>query len=81
MSSVPIEVILPVEVRPELLLLFFFFFLLEYRCNIYRDVVLFTYIQVSSNSSPVGGSAGQPQQDQGDRALSLPKPHPSDKIG
>ena len=70
------------EVRPELLLFFFFFFfLLEYRCNIYKDVELFTYIQVSSNSSPVGGSAGQPQQDPGDRALSLPKPHPSDKIG
>ena len=67
------------EVRPEFFF-FFFFFLLDYRCNIYRDVLLFTYVQVSSNSSPVGGSAGQPQQDQGDRALSLPKAHPSDKI-
>ena len=66
------------EVRPEFFF-FFFFFCLTIGA-IYRDVLLFTYVQVSSNSSPVGGSAGQPQQDQGDRALSLPKPHPSDKI-
>ena len=34
----------------------------------------------SSRYRPVGGSAEQPPQDPGGRALSRPKPHPSDKI-
>ena len=49
-------------------------------CNIYKDVQLYTYIQVSSSYWSAGGSAEQLQQDQDDRALNLPTPHPSDRI-
>ena len=75
----PIELSLPKEVRE----IFFFFFvlLLNYMCNIYKYVPLFTYVQISSKYQSVGGSAEQPQQDQDGRALNQPKPHPSDRIG
>ena len=61
---------------------FFFFFVLflNYMCNIYKYVQLCTYVQISSRYQSVGGSAEQPQQDQDGRALSQPKPHPSDRI-
>ena len=41
---------------------------------------LFTYVQVSSITWATGGSAEQPLQVPGDRALNQPKPHPSLKI-
>ena len=73
----PIEFNLPEKVR-----FFFFFFvlLLNYMCNIYEYVQLITDVQISSRYQSVGGSAEQPQQDQDGRALSQPKPHPSDRI-
>ena len=49
-------------------------------CNIYEYVQLITDVQISSRYQSVGGSAEQPQQDQDGRALSQPKPHPSDRI-
>ena len=60
---------------------FFFYIFLNYMCNIYKYVPVFTYIHFSSRSQSVGGSAGQPQLVRDGRALSQPKPHPSDKIG
>ena len=71
----PIEISLPEEV-----LRFFFFLFLNYMCNIYKYVQVFTYVQISSRCRSAGGSAGQPQPDQDGRALSRPKPHPSDRI-
>ena len=73
----PIELSLPEEVRE----IFFFVLLLNYMCNIYKYVPLFTYVQISSKYQSVGGSAEQPQQDQDGRALNQPKPHPSDRNG
>ena len=74
----PIELNLPEEVRET----FFFIYLLflNYMCNVYKYVQLFTYVQISSRYQSVGGSAEQPQQDEDGRALSQPKPHPSDRI-
>ena len=57
-----------------------FFFFLNYMCNIYKYVHLFTDVQISSKSPSVGGPAEQPQQGQDGRALNQPKPHPSDRI-
>ena len=41
---------------------------------------MYNYLQVSSRYWSVGGSAEQPQQGPDGRALSQPKPHPSDRI-
>ena len=71
----PIEISLPEEV-----LRFFFFFFFNYMCNIYKYVQVFTYVQISSRYRFAGGSAEQPQPDQDGRALSQPRPHPSDRI-
>ena len=73
----PIKLSLPEEVRE----IFFFLLLLNYMCNIYKYVQVFTYVQISSRYQSVGGSAEQPQPVQDGRALSQPKPHPSDRIG
>ena len=73
----PIKLPLPEEVCERF---FFFVLLLNYMCNIYKYVHLFTDVQISSKSPSVGGSAEQPQQGQGGRALNQPKPHPSDRI-
>ena len=40
--------------------------------HIYRECLLII--------GPVGGSAEQPQQDLNGKALSQPRPHPSDRI-
>ena len=69
----PIEISLPEEVLR-------FFFFLNYMCNIYKYVQVFTYVQISSRYRFAGGSAEQPQPDQDGRALSRPRPHPSDRI-
>ena len=47
--------------------------------QLFTYVQLSTYVQISSMFWATGGSA-QPLQAQGGRALSQPKPHPSDKI-
>ena len=75
----PIKLPLPEEVR-EIFFFFFFLLMLNYMCNIYKYVLLFTNAQISSKVSTVGGSAEHPQQGQDGRALNQPKPHPSDKI-
>ena len=81
----PIKLSLPEEVREIFFFFFFFFFffllLLNYVCNIYKYVQVFTYVHLSSRYQSVGGSAEQPQPVRDDRALSQPKPHPSDRIG
>ena len=76
----PIKLSLPEEVREIIIIIFFVCVFLNYMCNIYKYVLLFTYVQISSRYQSVGGSAEQPQQDQDGRALSQPKPHPSDRI-
>ena len=43
-------------------------------------VQLFTYVQISSLSWAIGGSAEQPLQVPGGKAMSQPMPHPSGKI-
>ena len=65
----------------EIFFFFFFLLLLNYMCNIYKYVQVFTYVQLSSRYQSVGGSAEQPQLVRDGRALSQPKPHPSDRIG
>ena len=74
----PIKISLLEEVRE---IFFFFLLLLNYVCNIYKYVQVFTYVHLSSRYQSVGGSAEQPQLVRDDRALSQPKPHPSDRIG
>ena len=74
----PIKLSLPEEVRE---IFFFCVLLLNYMCNIYKYVQVFTYVQISSRYQSVGGSAEQPQPVQDGRALSQPKPHPSGRIG
>ena len=71
---------LPEEVR-EIFFFFFLLLLLNYMCNIYKYVQVFTYVHLSSKYQSVGGSAEQPQLVRDGRALSQPKPHPSDRIG
>ena len=63
------EINLPKEAR----LIFFFLMLLNYIYTIY----IFTNLLWVPF---IGGSAGQPPPDPNGRALSQPRPHPSDKI-
>ena len=74
MSSVH-RITLPKEALP-FIVFFFFLLLLNYR---QKGVKLLTYIQISSMHWFVGGFVEPPQQDLDGRALSRPKPHPSDK--
>ena len=60
---------------------FFFLLLLNYMCNIYKYVHVFTYVHLSSRYQAVGGSAEQPPLVRDGRALNQLKPHPSDRIG
>ena len=69
MSSVP-KASLPKEIH---LRRFFFFFFDE------LFLTIFTNVQISSRYWSVGGSAGQPPQDQDEKALNQPKPSPSGK--
>ena len=61
---------------------FFFFFCCSLiMCSINKYVQAFTYVQISSRYQSVGGSVEQPQPVRDGRALSQPKPRPSDRIG
>ena len=71
MSSVPSEGNKPPEGSTYE---FFYYFAFNY----VQAICIYTYLLKPKVS---GGSAEQPLQDLGDKALNQPKPHPSSRIG